>query len=442
MTRTLRLVTGTMVISACTGASAQDLIHKAPPQEMPVAITNATIHTMAGETIENGYIQFENGKIVDVGEGERMFTAIHRVIDAEGRHVYPGLIAPVTQLGLTEIAALRQTSDMNEVGSATPEVLACVAVNPDSTLLPVTRANGILTFASFPTGGSIPGRVSVMSVDGWTWQDMAIEQDAGLAISWPSMRPSNDWWADEPNQRQMERIRERLDEIDTLFQQAISYRDSELPRDVRLESMLGVLPGAEGEEPENPVFISANDIDQINAAVTWAIDLGLRPVIVGGEDAPLAAELLKMHDVPVIVGGTQRFPKRADAPHDGAYTLPIELEELGIRWCMASSDDTAHERNLPYNAAKSVAFGLDHQAGLEALTIDTARILEIDDRLGSLEPGKFATLIVTDGSPLEMTTNPVMAFVEGREIQLRSKQSDLAEKYREKYRQLGITRDE
>ena len=438
----LRLVTSSLLFAA-SQAGAQDLGHKAPPQDMPIAITGATIHPMSGPSIGTGYILFDNGVITEVGEGDRVFTATTKVIDGEGLHVYPGLIAPVTQLGLTEIAALRQTDDRNEAGSATPEVLAATAVNPDSTLIPVTRANGILTFGSFPTGGSVPGRVSVMSADGWTWEDMSVKQDAGLAINWPSMRPSNNWWADEPDARQMERINNRLDEIDELFQQAISYRDGDrTPRDLRFDAMLSVIPSANGSEPENPVFISANDVDQINAAVTWAIDLGLRPVIVGGTDAPLSAELLRQYDVPVIVTGTHKFPKRADQPHDAAFTLPIELTELGIRWCMSSADDTAHERNLPYNVSKAVAFGLDHDAGMRALTIDTARILGVDDLVGSLEQGKQATIIVTTGSPLEITTNPVMAFVQGRQINLESKQSELAEKYREKYRQLGLTRDE
>ncbi len=438
----LKLVTTSLVFAA-SQAGAQDLIHKAPPQDMPIAIAGATIHPMTGPSIGTGYILFDKGIITEVGEGDRVFTATTKVIDGEGLHVYPGLIAPVTQIGLTEIAALRQTSDYNEVGSATPEVLAATAINPDSTLIPVTRANGILTFGSFPTGGSVPGRISIVSADGWTWEDMSVKQDAGLAINWPSMRPSNNWWADEPDARQMERINERLDEIDELFQQALSYRDGDRsPQDIRFDAMLSVIPSAEGNDPENPVFISANDVDQINAAVTWAIDLGLRPVIVGGTDATLSAELLKQHDVPVIITGTHKFPKRADQPHDEAFTLPIELTELGIRWCMASADDTAHERNLPYNVSKAVAFGLDHDAGMRGLTIDTARILEIDDLVGSLENGKQATLIVTTGSPLEVITNPVMAFVQGRQISLESKQSELAEKYREKYRQLGLTRDE
>lgn len=438
----LRLV-GSLVLSAgAASASAQDLLPKAPPQETPIAITGATIHPVSGPPIAEGWILFDQGVITALGPGDRAFPAGTQVIDADGLHIYPGLIAPATQMGLTEIAAVRQTLDMTEHGEFNPEVLAAVAVNPDSTLIPVTRANGILTFASVPTGGAVPGRLSVMSADGWTWEDMAIKKDAGLAINWPSMRPASDWWADEPDAKQMERITQRLTEIDELFRQAISYRDGDrTPADLRFEAMLTVIPGADGSAPENPVFISANDVEQISAAVTWAVDLGLRPVIAGGVDAPLAAELLKQHDVPVIVTGTHKFPRRADLPHDAAFTLPAELTSLGIRWCMSSADDSAHERNLPYNAAKAVAFGLEHDEGVRSLTLSTAQILEIDHLVGSLEPGKLATLVVTTGSPLEITSTPVMAFVQGRQITLESKHSELARKYREKYRQLGLTRD-
>lgn len=440
--RTLRLACSVALASGASHAGAQDLIPKAPAQESPIAITGATIHPISGPSIGEGWILFDRGLIAELGPGDRSFPAGTQVIDASGMHVYPGLIAPSTQIGLTEIAALRQTADMTEHGEFNPEVLAAVAVNPDSTLIPVTRANGILTFASVPTGGAVPGRLSVMSVDGWTWEDMAIKRDAGLAINWPSMRPSNDWWADEPDAKQMERIEERLTAIDEIFRQAIGYRDSaRKPRDLRLEAMLTVIPGADGSEPENPVFISASDVEQITAAVTWAVDLGLRPVITGGVDAPLAAELLRQHDVPVIVTGTHRFPKRADQAHDAAFTLPAELTSLGIRWCMASTDDSAHERNLPYNVSKAVAYGLEHDEGLRGLTLSPAQILEIDHLVGSLEPGKQATLIVTTGSPLEITSTPVMAFVQGRQILLESKQSELARKYREKYRQLGLTRE-
>lgn len=432
----------TTVAAACAlSASAQDLGLKAAPQASPIAIVNASVHPVSSPSIERGFVFFDGGRIVEVGEGDRRFPEGTRVIDANGMQVWPGLIAPVTELGLSEIQAVRQSRDYNEVGEFTPEARAATGTNPDSTLIPVTRSNGILTYGAFPTDGAVPGTASVMRADGWTSEDMALRADAGVIINWPSMRPSQDWWADEPDAEQRERIRERLESIDTFFRQAISYRDGDRPvTDLRFEAALISLPGADGSEPARPVFINANDVDQINAAVVWALDLGMRPVIVGGNDASLCAELLVAHDVPVIVGGTQRFPKRADAPHDDAYTLPQRLTERGVRWCMASSDRTAHERNLPYNAAKAVAFGLPMDEAMRGLTLSTAEILGVDAEIGSLDAGKAATLIIADGHPLEVTTETIAAFIDGRQIEIGNKQTELAEKYRAKYRQTGLIR--
>jgi imidazolonepropionase-like amidohydrolase len=167
------------------------------------------------------------------------------------------------------------------------------------------------------------------------------------------------------------------------------------------------------------------------------VDRNLKPVIVGGQDAPLCADLLKSHSVPVIVTGTHTFPRRSDSEYDGAYTLPARLEAAGVLWCLASSDDTAHERNLPYNAAIAVAHGLDHDAAIRGLTVNAAKILGVGDAIGSLEAGKAATLFISDGTPLEVTTRIERAFIDGRAIDLSSKHTKLAEKYREKYRQLG-----
>ena len=429
------------VISASLAASAlaQDLGVKAPPQDAPVAIVNASIHPVSAESIERGFVYFEDGRIVELGEGDRVFPEGTRVIDANGMHVFPGLFGPVTTLGLTEIQSVRQTRDFNEVGEFTPEATAAIATNPDTTLIPVTRSNGILTYAAFPTDGAVPGTASVMRADGWTTEDMALQPAAGVIINWPTMRPSQDWWADEPEARQQQRIDERLEAIDTFFQQAISYRDGDRPvNSLRLEAALISLPGTDGSEPARPVFINANDIDQINAAVVWATGLGMRPVIVGGADAHLCTGLLVAHDVPVILRGTQRFPNRADAPHDQPYTLPKVLTDAGVRWCLSTNDDTAHERNLPYHAAKAVAFGLPIEEGIRSVTLSPAEIFEVDDEIGSLDAGKAATLIVTDGHPLEVTSETLMAFIDGRQIDIGNKQTVLAEKYRAKYRQSGM----
>ncbi len=438
--RPSRLIALLGIAALATAAHAQDLTIKAPAQSQPVAVVNAIVHPVSGPAIEGGHVVFEGGRITAVGPGSYTLSGPGTVIDATGKHVWPGLIGAVTQIGLTEIQAVRATVDFREVARVSPEVYAAVAVNPDSTIIPVTRANGVLAVGAFPSGGVIPGRASVLRLEGWTWEDMAVKRDAGIVLNWPMMRTVQAWWMDQNEEEQQRRMRESLDAVDAAFDAAGAYAaakkaDPSHLTDVRWEAMRGVLP--EAGEKQLPVFISAADVDQITAAVAWAMDRKLRPVIVGGQDAPLCADLLKTHGVPVIVTGTHNFPKRSDSEYDGAYTLPARLEAAGITWCLASTDDTAHERNLPYNAAIAVAHGLEHDAAIRGVTLSSARILGVGDELGSLEVGKAATLFISDGSPLEVTTRIERAFIDGRGIDLSSKHTKLAEKYREKYRQLG-----
>lgn len=432
---------------ACV-ASAQDLTPTAPKQENPVFLVGGTVHTVSGGTIENGVVAFSDGRITLVGEADEVMPRINlgpdaQVIDVSGKHVFPGMIESVSLLGLDEIGAVRAMRDYDEVGDATPEVRAYVAVNPDSTLIPVARTAGILTAGVFPTGGLIPGRASVIATDGWTNEDMAIVRDAGLIVNWPTMRPRPDRFGRASGSGD-ERIAERLAELDEWFDRAIAYRDlagerAGTPADIRLEAMGTVLPGAEGQ---NPVFIRANDYDQIVAAVNWAATRGLRPIIVGGQDAAMCADLLKAHDAAVIVEGVHRFPKRADSAFDEAFTLPARLEAAGVRWSMTSGTRNGSERQLPDNVAMAVAYGLDLDAGLRSVTASAAEILGLEGELGTLEPGKRATLVVTDGHMLEITSFVERAFIDGRAVDLSNKQTELRDKYREKYRQLGVKRED
>lgn len=432
------LRTAVLAWATATAVHAQDLGIKAPPQAAPVAIVNATIHPVSGPAIEKGYIAFDAGRITAVGAGAYTPAGPGTVIDATGRHVWPGLIGASTRMGIEEIGLVRATLDYNEVGAITPEVRAAVAVNPDSTNIPVTRTNGILTCGVFPTGGLVPGRPAVIRMDGWTWEDMTIDDSAGLVVNWPYMRIVNAWWMDKSEDDQRKDIRAKIDAIDRAFAAAEAYRrekqaDPSAPTDIRWEAMMRtVLPGAQRQKP---VFIAAQDVDQISSAVSWATGRGLRAVIVGGRDAALSADLLKAHDVPVLITGTHEFPKRADQPYDDAFTLPARLAAAGVRFCIASSDGTPHERNLPYNAAMAVAYGLDMDAAVRSVTLSAAEVLGVADSLGSLDVGKAATLIIADGNPLEITTRIERAFIDGRQIDLSNKQTALAEKYRAKYRQ-------
>lgn len=439
---------------ACLGAPAvgQDLIPKSPEQTGGVILVGGTVHTVSGETIENGAVGFREGKITLIAEASIMqtirLTDDTEIIDVGGKHVYPGLFAADTQLGLTETSSVRATNDSNEIGSYTPEVRANVAINPDSTLIPVTRLNGVLIAGVTPTGGRIPGRASVVRLTGWTWEDMTIRADAGLVVSWPGVRPGFGAFTgtDKDDTAQ---IAERLAEITELFDSAGAYlaarqADDARPVDTRLEAMtpyLGTAGLADRDGPARRLLINADDYDQIVSAVSFAAARGIPAAIMGGRDAALCAGLLAQHDVPVIVGGTHRFPKRADSPHDHAYTLPARLHAAGVRFCITGAERDGNVRNLAYEAGMAMRFGLDEAEALRAITLSPAEIMGVADEFGSIERGKSATLIVTDGDVLEVTTNVERAYIDGRAIEMKSKQTDLRDKYLEKYRQLGIIED-
>jgi imidazolonepropionase-like amidohydrolase len=438
---------GAIAALAC-GVCAQDLTHKAPPQKGAICITNTTIHPISGPAIEGGFIVFADGRITDVGRGSANAPAGATRIDGTGKHVYPGLIGSVTHLGLSELQAVRQSLDFNEAGDFTPEVVAATAVNPDSTLLPVTRSNGILTVCTMPSGGQVAGQASIIQLDGWTNDEMTIEARAGLCVSWPQSRAINAWWmrqSKEEQEREIKRARERLDEV---FQTAKSYAagraaDANAPRDLRWDVVAMTLPPAttdvtnSGATTQMPLFISANDYDQISAAVNFCVERKLKCVIVGGRDAAMCADLLKKHDIPVLLTNVFALPRREDVEYNENYATPAKLHAAGVRFAIATNDDTAHERNLPYHAAMAVAHGLPLDAAEKAVTLAPANILGVGDRLGSLDKGKLATIIVTNGSPLEVTTKIEMAFVSGKQIDLSNKQTKLYEKYRERYKQQG-----
>jgi hypothetical protein len=414
-------------------AHAQDLAPSAPPQEHPIFLVGATVHTMTNGVIENGVVSITEGKIGIVAEKDIMsrvrLSADTQIIDLTGKHLYPGMIDSVTTLGLQEISAVRAMNDYNEVGDMTPEVRAFVSVNPDSVVIPTAKSNGVLTFGVFPTGGTIPGRASILQADGWTTEDLALVRDAGLIINWPSMRATG-----RNKNQATQRRDQRLDNINQVFNNATSYSKSHEEVDLKLEAIATTLPG----DSQNPIFINANDYDQIISSINWATSRDLRPIIVGGRDAYLCTDLLNSTNTPVIIGGTYNFPRRADSPYDQPYTLPSKLEDAGVLWSLSMSGRHAHERNLPEAIGISVAHGLDHEAALRGITINAARILGMNDQLGSIESGKLATMFVSDDDILNVTSIVTHAWIQGRQVDLTNKQTKLRDKYQEKYRQLDM----
>jgi imidazolonepropionase-like amidohydrolase len=428
---------------------AQDLSVKGAPQDRVVVLKNGIVHTLQRGVVLGGTIWFDGGVIRGVlAKDEPLQLPAGKeplVVDLHDRHVYPGLIAANTVLGLKEYDLVKQTNDTAEIGTIAPEAMASVAVNPDSAVLPVTRSNGVLAAAVFPVGGLLPGRAAVIQLDGWTNADMAVKADAGLAVAWPAepednpfggMRGRRGGAAAAAGDDPATAVKKQRRAIDDAFARAAAWQqakaaDPQVATDLRWQAMGKALRG------EVPTFVFADEREQIESAVIWARSRNLKPVIVGGRDAALCVEILKLHDVPVIVNGTFALPKRDDSGYDERFSLPRRLHDAGVRFCIASGEPFYNERNLPYAAAIAVAFGLDREAALAAITADAATILGVGDRLGTLTVGKDATLFVADGSPLELTTKIELAFVRGRQVDLRNKHTELAKKYREKYRQAG-----
>jgi len=431
-------VAGAALTSSAT--LGQDLGVKAPAQSQPVAIVNAKVHPISGAPFD-GFLVFDGGRIVQTGPGKVEPGPNTQVIDAKGKHVYPGIIAPYTQLGLEEIRAIRPSTDQNEAGGVTPEARAATAVNPDSWLMPVTRANGVLLAATYPSGGQVPGRAGVIRLDGWTTEEMTVSPAAGLVVEWPLMRVVRAAWMDRPEEEQLKDIRAGLERIRETFRQAAAYAAAPAPGsvDLRWEAMRSVFPAppvAGKKAPQMPVLVLANDYDQIMAAVELKRQHGLKMAIIGGLDAGRCAKLLKDEDVAVIITNVLTPPRRDDSAYDENYALPQRLAAAGVRFCIASGDETPHERNLPYAAAMAAAHGLDPDLALRAVTLSAAEILGIANAYGSLEQGKSATLLITDGDPLEVGTVIDAAFIDGRRLDLSTKQTALAAKYRERYRQM------
>lgn len=414
------------------------------PGEMPkqpVALVGGTVHPVDAKPMEGGVVIFDQGKIVAVGKQGSKGVAIPKdalVIDVAGKHVYPGLIDGYTHVGLVEINAVRATTDQVEVGQINPNARSQVAFNPDSEHIPVTRAGGVLVTLSAPVGGLLSGTSSLMQLDGWSWEDMAVKPAAGMHLWWPRSIPLRAWYIEETAAKQRKERTEQLKAIREAFADAKAYQTAKGAKrkpgvqppafDARWEAMLPVLEG------KLPLIVTANELSQIQEAVAFAAEHKVKMILHGGYDAPRCAELLKQHQVPVVLAGVYRLPQRADDPYDAPFTVAARLHAAGVPFCISGGERTGNERNLPFHAAAAAAFGLPHDVALRSVTLTAAEILGADDRLGSITPGKDATLIVTSGNVLEIATQVEQAFIGGRPIDLSSRHTELWKKYREKYR--------
>jgi imidazolonepropionase-like amidohydrolase len=415
-------------------ANASDTI-PAPPQAKPIAIKGAMIHPVIGSDIASGTIVFENGKITAIGV-DAAIPAGAEVIDGAGKHVYPGLINANTVLGLVEIGAVRATVDVEESGAINPNIRSITTVNPDSELLPVARSAGVLTALSVPEGGIISGQSAVLRLDGWTPEEMTVLSPAGMHLRWPNLTIDRHPRARKSVKDQQKEIEKAQKQIRDAFQIARSYWQArknpgpDFKSDLRWEALMPVFDG------KLPLFVHASTLAQIQAALAWAKEMQLKIVLVDGDDAWRVAPQLKESDTAVVLGPATSLPPRRDDDYDSAWSSAAKLQQAGVRFCIASNGRGAetNERNVGYEAGLAAGYGLPKEEALKAVTIYPAQILGVADRLGSLENGKAATLIVTNGDPLDFPTQVEAAFIDGRKIDLSNRQTRLRDKYREKYR--------
>jgi imidazolonepropionase-like amidohydrolase len=413
---------------------AQETVYPAPAQNQAIALTNATIHIGNGQVLQNGTILFTNGKITDVGTN--INTAGAKLIDCSGKHIYPGLITPVTDLGLNEIGAVRASRDVSELGELNAGIRSVVAYNADSKVINTLRSNGILLANVVPQGGIISGASSVMQLDAWNWEDAVYKMDGGIHFRMPNLSPSRRFgggFSSAGQQPQVDPVKaalERIDRVRSFFKEAQAYfaEQKHKQTNLKFEAVKGLF------DKTQSFYIHCELVKEIMVAVEFAREFGFRTVIVGGSDSWRVSDYLKQNNIAVILDEMHSLPATADDDVDQPYKTPFLLQQAGVLYCIADQDDNARGRNLMFNAGTAAAYGLTKEQALQAITFNTAKILGIDDRTGSLEKGKDANIVVSNGDILDMKSSQVThAFIQGRQLDLTDKQKQLYERYKHKY---------
>jgi imidazolonepropionase-like amidohydrolase len=417
----------------------------APPVSaaQTVLLRNATVHTVTRGIITNGQVLIIDGKIANVGGPDLTINLPTETqsIDLEGDHLYPGLIALDTSLGLTEVEAVRATRDTTEVGDYTPDVESWIAVNPDSELIPVARANGVACFEPSPKGSIVAGQSALLTAHGWTFEEMALKKPAALHLYWPAMELNTREKSRDPKvkplEEQAKERRSKLRSIQEFFDEAKAYSKAREAADnggssapARIPAWEAMLPYVRGELP---VILHADEVRQIRAAVNWAVTNHFKAIIAGGRDAAMLAGLLATNGIPVIYQSMFIQPPRDTDSYDVQFRTPELLRDAGVKVAFSFGTGgfaTTSIRNLPYAAAQAIAFGLPEIEALKNLTLHPAEFMNVADRLGSIEAGKDATLFVCDGSVFDLRSNVKQMWIAGDEVPLESRHTRLYDKYR------------
>lgn len=409
----------------------------AKKQTKSVLILNATAHLGNGEIIENSAIGFKDGKITLVADSKLIKLskdAYESTIDATGKHVYPGFIAPNSTLGLVEIDAVKSSDDEKEIGNFNPHIRSIVAYTAESKVIETVRPNGILMAQITPRGGRISGTSSIVQLDAWNWKDALLKENDGIHLNFPINYIRTGWWAEPGTLDANKEYLKQVEEINTYISNAKAYlADASKERNLVFEAVKGLFDGTQ------TLFIHADENKQIIDAIQFAKENKVKKmVIVGGYEAYKSAEMLQKNNIGVLLRRVHDMPKSDDQDVDLPYKMAKILTDKGIVVGLENSGDMERmqTRNLPFLAGTCAAYGLDKEQALQLITLNTAKLLGIDNQCGSLELGKDATLFISEGDALDMRTNKLTeAFIQGRMIDLENHQSRLYDKYKEKYNQ-------
>lgn len=402
-------------------------------QEKSVLYLNGKAHLGNGKYIERSAIGLKDGKFNLVANALLIkidSSAFDTIIDLKGRHVYPAFIAPNSTLGLTEIDAVRASRDFREVGIYNPNIRAIIAYNTDSEIIPTVRSNGVLLAQATPRGGRIAGTSSVMMLDGDNWEEAVYRKDDGIHVNWPSMYKRV--WGRGDIQKDSE-YETKVDELKAFLSKAKAYSEIKNPEeiDLRFEAFKSIFEGGK------TLYVSTDYIKEIIEVIQLKKAFKIKKlVIVGGYDAWMIPQTLLDNDVTILLKRLHSLPERPEDDIDLPFKLPKMLQDLKIPFCLDNSGDmeAMGTRNLPFYAGTAVAYGLDYEAAVASISLNSAKMLGIDHRTGSIEKDKDANFFISSGDALDMRTNNVEhAFLLGQAVDLDNKQKQLYRKYAKEY---------